>query len=131
MLRVPSGASGGSLLSSHFARVVSGRAVRFLANKTKTVLKATTSFNRGQVKSIDVHGIWVTRGARVQAKTLVTAGWLGNVPMVHESNLSGDLFLKMEMGGLFVPESEGGGYHIHGLDAMHNPGKNSRREVGD
>ena len=112
-------------------RVISGRAVRLLAIKTKVVSKATTTFNRGQVKSIDVHGVWISRGAKVQAKVLVTAGWLGGISLVHEGNLSGDFFLKMEMGGLFVPEGEGGGYHIHGLDAMHNPGGNSHREVGD
>ena len=131
MLRVPSGASGDSLLSSRSSRVVSGRAVRLLANKTKAISKATTSFDGGQVKSVDVHGVWITRGARIQVKTLVTAGWLGGISSVHEGNLSGDLFLEVEMGGFFVPKSEGGGYHIHGLDVMHNPGRNSYREVGD
>ena len=131
MFRVPSGAGGGSLLGSRSARVISGRAVQFLANKTKAVSKATTSFDRGQIKSIDVHGVWVSRGSRVQAKVLVTVGWLGSVSSVHEGNFPGNFFLKSEMGGFFVPEGEGGRYYIHGLDAMHNPGRNSRREVGD
>ena len=50
---------------------------------------------------------------------------------MHEGNLPGDFFLKSEMGGFFIPEGEGGRYCIHGLDAVHNPGGNSRREVGD
>ena len=64
-------------------------------------------------------------------KTLVTAGWLGGISLVHEGNLSGNLFLEVKVGGFFIPEGEGGGYHIHGLDAMHNPGGDSHREIGD
>ena len=51
--------------------------------------------------------------------------------MMHESDLSSDLFLEAEMGGLFVPEGKGGWYGIHSLDAMHNPGGESGGEVRD
>ena len=71
------------------------------------------------------------RGARVQTRTLVIVGWLGGVSSVHEGDLLGDLLLETKVGGFFIPEGEGGGYRIHGLDAMHNPGRNSHREVGD
>ena len=50
---------------------------------------------------------------------------------MHEGDLSGDFFLEMKVGGFFVPESEGGGYRIHGLDAMHNPSGDSCGEIGD
>ena len=60
-------------------------------------------------------------------KTLVIVGWLGGISSVHE----GDLLLETKVGGFFIPEGEGGGYRIHGLDAMHNPGRDSCREVGD
>ena len=49
--------------------------------------------------------------------------------MVHEGNLSSDFFLEAEMGSFLVPEGEGGGYGIHSLDAMHNPGGESSGEV--
>ena len=62
---------------------------------------------------------------------MVIAGWLGGGFSVHEGNFSGDLLLETKVGGFFIPEGEGGGYRIHGLDAMHNPGRDSRREVGD
>ena len=48
-----------------------------------------------------------------------------------EGDLSGDLFLETKVGGLFIPEGEGGRYCIHGLDAMHDPSGDSCREVGD
>ena len=51
--------------------------------------------------------------------------------MVHEGNLSSDFFLEAEMGGLLVPEGEGGRYGIHGLNLMHNPGGESGGEVRD
>ena len=50
---------------------------------------------------------------------------------MHESNLSGDLLLEAKVGGFLVPEGEGGGYGIHGLDAMHDPSGNSCGEVRD
>ena len=50
---------------------------------------------------------------------------------MHESNLLSDLFLKAEVGGFFVPEGEGGGYGIHGLDVMHDPSGDSCGEVRD
>ena len=51
--------------------------------------------------------------------------------MVHEGNLSGNFFLEAEMGGFLVPEGEGGRYSIHGLDAMHNPGREPSGEIRD
>ena len=51
--------------------------------------------------------------------------------MVHEGDLSSDLLLEAEVGGLFVPEGEGGGYSVHGLDAMHDPSGESGGEVRD
>ena len=64
-------------------------------------------------------------------KTLIGVGWLGIVSVVHDGDLLGDLFLETKVGGFFVPEGEDGGYRIHGLDAMHNPGGDSCGEVGD
>ena len=64
-------------------------------------------------------------------KTLVSTGWLGVISVMYEGDFSGNLFLEMEVGGLFVPEGEGGGYHIHGLDAMHDPSGDSCREIRD
>ena len=51
--------------------------------------------------------------------------------MVHEGNLSGDFFLEMKVGSLLIPEGKGGGYGVHGLDAMHDPGRDSCGEVQD
>ena len=48
---------------------------------------------------------------------------------MHESDLPSDFLLEAEVGGLLVPESEGGGYGVHGLDAMHDPSGESGREV--
>ena len=48
-----------------------------------------------------------------------------------EGDLSRYLPLKMEVGSFFVPYSKSGGYHVHGLDAVHDPGWKSCREVGD
>ena len=50
---------------------------------------------------------------------------------MHKGDLPGDLFLEMEVGGFLVPESEGGGYRIHGLNAVHDPSGDSCGEVGD
>ena len=49
--------------------------------------------------------------------------------MMHESDLLSDLLLESEVGGLLVPESEGGGYGVHGLDAMHDLSGESGREI--
>ena len=49
--------------------------------------------------------------------------------MMLKSNLLSDLLLQAEVGSLLVPESEGGGYGVHGLDAMHDPSGESGREV--
>ena len=50
---------------------------------------------------------------------------------MHESDLSSDLLLEAEVGSLLVPESEGGGYGVHGLDAMHDPSGEPSGEVRD
>ena len=39
--------------------------------------------------------------------------------------------LETEVGGFFVPYGKSGGYCVHGLDAVHDPGWKSCREVGD
>ena len=51
--------------------------------------------------------------------------------MMHEGNLLGNLFLVTEVGGFFVPEGESSGYRVHGLDAMHDPSRNSCGKIGD
>ena len=48
---------------------------------------------------------------------------------MHESDLSSDLLLEAEVGGFLVPEGEGGGYGVHGLDAMHDPSGKSSGKV--
>ena len=50
---------------------------------------------------------------------------------MHESDLSSDLLLETKVGGFLVPKGEGGRYGIHGLDAMHDPSRDSCREVRD
>ena len=64
-------------------------------------------------------------------RVLIDMGWLGGVSMMHESNLPSDLLLEMKVGGFLVPEGEGGKYHIHGLDTMHDPSGDPCGEVGD
>ena len=72
------------------------------------------------------------RETRVRwAETLVGVGWLGAVPVMREGDLSGDFLLKVKVGSFFVPESEGGGYCIHGLDVVHDPSGDSCGKVGD
>ena len=66
-----------------------------------------------------------------RAKTLVGEGWLGAVSVVHEGDLSSDLFLETKVGGFLIPEGEGGRYCIHGLDAMHDPSGDPCREIRD
>ena len=51
--------------------------------------------------------------------------------MMHEGDFAGNLFLETEVGGFFVPEGESGGYHIHSLNAVHDPSGDSCREIGD
>ena len=51
--------------------------------------------------------------------------------MMHEGDLSSDFLLEAEVGGLLIPESEGGGYGIHRLNAMHDPSGESSGEVRD
>ena len=62
---------------------------------------------------------------------MVGSGRLENVSSVRGGNLSGYLFLEMEVGSLLIPDSKGGGHGIHGLDSVHNPGGYSSRKVGD
>ena len=50
---------------------------------------------------------------------------------MHVSNLPSNLLLEAEVGGFLVPEGEGGGYSVHGLDAMHDPSGEPGREVRD
>ena len=50
---------------------------------------------------------------------------------MHESDLSSDLLLEVEVGGFLVPEGKGGGYGVHGLDAMHDPSREPGGEVRD
>ena len=62
---------------------------------------------------------------------MIGAGWLRVVSSVHEGDLPGNFFLEAKVGGLFIPEGEGGRYHVHGLDAMHDPSRDPCREIGD
>ena len=64
-------------------------------------------------------------------KTSVGVRWLGAISMMGEGDFLGDLLLETKVGGFLVPEGEGGRYHIHGLDAVHDPSGDSCREVGD
>ena len=50
---------------------------------------------------------------------------------MHESDLSSDFFLEVEMGSFLVPEGKGSRYGIHGLDAMHDPSGDPCGEVRD
>ena len=133
MFLVVSGAGGGGFTRGHFiVRVISGGAVWLFANKTEAISEAMASFDRGYVQRVDIHSIWVTRGAGVwRTRVLISMGWWRDIPMVHEGNLSSDFFLEVEMGGFLVPEGKGGGYGIHGLDAVHNPGGEPGGEVRD
>ena len=112
--------------------MVPGRTVRLFTDKAEAVLKTTASFDGGQVECIDIHGVWVVRRARVrQAKVLVSVGWLGAISMMYEGDFLGNLFLETEVGSFFIPEGEGGGYHIHGLDAVHDPSGDSCGKIGN
>ena len=62
-------------------------------------------------------------------KVLVSAGWLGAIPVMHKGDFSGDLLLETKVGSFLVPEGEGGRYCVHGLDAVHDPSGDSCREV--
>ena len=66
-----------------------------------------------------------------RAKTLIGVGWLGAVSMMHEGDLLSDLFLEAKVGSFLVPEGKGGGYCIHGLDAMHDPSGDPCGEIRD
>ena len=48
-----------------------------------------------------------------------------------EGDLSSYLFLKAEMGSFLVPNSESGGYCVHGLDTMHYSSGESCQKVGN
>ena len=50
---------------------------------------------------------------------------------VHQGYFSGNLPLETEMGSLFIPASDGGGDIVHSLDSLHDPNRDSSREVGD
>ena len=40
-------------------RVVSHGTVQLFANEAEAVSKATTPFDWGEVKGVDIHGIWI------------------------------------------------------------------------
>ena len=44
---------------------------------------------------------------------------------MREGDLSRYLSLKVEVGSFFIPCGKGGRHCIHGLDAMHDPGRES------
>ena len=62
-------------------------------------------------------------------RVLVGTRWLGGISVMHEGNFPSDFLLEAKMGGFLVPEGEGSGYGIHGLDAVHDPGEGSCGEV--
>ena len=62
---------------------------------------------------------------------MVVAEWLGTIPAMREGDLLGDLLLEVEVGSFLVPEGEGGGYCVHGLNVVHDPSGDSCGEVGD
>ena len=104
--------------------VISCRAVCSFTDKAKSSTETTALFSRGLVESIDVHSIWITRGARVHwAGVLIGSERLGAISLVCEGDLSCYLSLEAEVGGFFIPRNKSGGYCIHGLDAMHYPGR--------
>ena len=95
-------------------------------------MEAAAPFGGGQVQGVDVHGIWVTRGARIcWLEILIGSRGLRTIPSMREGNRSSYLFLKAEMGGFLIPNSESGGYCVHGLDMMHYPSGESCRKVGN
>ena len=112
--------------------MISGGAIQFFADKEKTVMKATASFDGGEVQCVNIHGVWVSRRAGVRwSEGLTGVRCLRTVSSMCESNLSGYLFLEMEVGSLFIPCCESDGYSVHGLDSMHYPGGESCREIGN
>ena len=112
--------------------MISGGAIRFFADKAKVVAKAMASFDGGEVQCVNIHGVWISRRAGVQwSEGLTGVRHLRAISSMCESDLSGYLFLEMEVGSLFIPRCESGGYSVHGLDMMHYPGGKSCREIGD
>ena len=47
------------------SRVVTSRAICLFADKAKLFTEAAALFSGGQIQGVDVHGIWVMRGARI------------------------------------------------------------------
>ena len=125
--------SSGFLAGGRFrARMISGGAIRFFADKAKAVVKAMASFDGGEVQCVNIHGIWISRRAGVQwSEGLTSVRHLRAISSICESDLSGYLFLETEVGSLFVPHCESGGYGVNGLDTMHYPGGKSCGEIGD
>ena len=66
-----------------------------------------------------------------QTGVLVGSEGLGVTPLVREGDLSCYLSLKVEVGSFFIPHGKGGRHSVHSLDVMHDPGRESCREIGD
>ena len=112
--------------------VVPGGAIWLFTDKTEVVSKAATSFNRGQVQGIDVHGMWISGRARgLWVRGVVISGHLGGSSSVHEGDSVSDLLLEAEVGGFVVPPIDGGGDGIHSLNMVHDPCQDSCFEIQD
>ena len=125
LLWTSGGASGSGLpVGGHFIlRVIPGGTVWPFANKTEMVLKAVASFNKRQVKGVDIHGIGISSWAGIlRAGNIVGVAVLWSRPSMHESHFTGDLLLEAEMNGFIIPSSDGSGDSVHGLNAVHQPG---------
>ena len=122
-----SGASRG-----FFSGVVSCGVVWPFADKTEVVAKTTASFNQGQVKGINIHGIWVSSGSRhLEAVDNIWMNILWGGSSVHQGNSLSNFSLKTEVGSFLIPSSNGGRDIIHSLDTLHESNGYPHREVGD
>ena len=113
-------------------RVIPHRTVWLFADEAQTVLEAAAPFNWGEVQGINVHGVWImNRAGGLRAMGEVGAHVLWSQSLVHQGNLPSYLPLETEVGGFLIPSCDGSGDIVHCLDSLHNPDRDSGREVGD
>ena len=78
--------SGGLFLSGGacgciFSRVVPSGTVQLFTDEAKAIVEAVALFDRGEIQSIDVHGVWISSWSKVLwVRGIIKSGSLWSRP---------------------------------------------------
>ena len=107
-------------------------AVWLFTNKAEVVAETVAPFNWGEIQGIDIHGIWIVSWVRsLGAMSEAWACVLWGCSLMHQGDFLSNLPLETEVGSFLIPASDGDGNIVHGLDLLHDPDRDSSREIGD